>query len=149
MSPEKKVSALWICPLLQMHRFPFKPLAKVGAFTRPIAQFTLVFWIYFSFMRKPHPRLTNKDTEEMLLVGPNPSRALPSPRVGESRTLAREAHEVCPQLCLGLPAPRLCNPSSPCMPRVSGIQLPTRFFFFFFLLTFRTAFLPSNTNSRL
>lgn len=50
--------------------FPFKPLTKIRGFTLPVAQFTLVFWIHFSFMRKPHPRLTNKDTEEMLLVGP-------------------------------------------------------------------------------
>lgn len=149
MSPEKKVSALWICPLLQMHRFPFKPLAKVGAFTRPIAQFTLVFWIYFSFMRKPHPRLTNKDTEEMLLVGPQPVQGSPFPPGRRKPDLGKGSARSLPPALPGAPRSPSLQPVQPL--HAQGVRDPAshQIFFFFFLLTFRTAFLPSNTNSRL
>lgn len=79
MSPEEQVSALWTHPFPKCIGSPSSHLAKVRAFTRPVAQFTLVFWIRFSFMRKPHPRLTKKDTEEMLLVGPQLVQSSPFP----------------------------------------------------------------------
>lgn len=59
MAPDEQVSALWTShPHTHTSLLaPLQAVCKVQSRGLNIAQFTLVFWSHFPFVRKPHPGL--------------------------------------------------------------------------------------------
>lgn len=83
----------------------------------------------------------------MLLVGPRLVQGSPFPRQEKAGPWQGKCMKSVPSSAWGSPLPVSAARPAPACPGCHGSSFPPDFFFFF--LTFRTAFLPSNTDSQL